>query len=62
MAEFTLEPDGAGSKVTWIMTGPTTLVSKIMHAIFPMDKMVGPMFDDGLKALKALSEKAPVAA
>ena len=62
MAEFTIEPDGAGSKVTWIMTGPTTLVSKIMHAIFPMDKMVGPMFDDGLKALRGLSEKAPVSA
>jgi hypothetical protein len=61
MAEFAIEPDGAGSKVTWIMTGPTTLVSKIMHAIFPMDKMVGPMFDDGLRALKRLSEKAPVA-
>jgi hypothetical protein len=61
-AEFTIEPDGAGSKVTWVMTGPVTFVSRIMHAVFPMDKMVGPMFDDGLKALKGVSEKAPVAA
>ena len=61
VAEFTIEPDGGGSKVTWAMTGPLTLVSKIMHAVFPMDKMVGPMFEDGLKALKGLTEKAPVA-
>ncbi|HZZ67984.1 MAG TPA: SRPBCC family protein [Phenylobacterium sp.] len=60
VAEFTIEPDGAGSKVTWAMTGPLTLVSKIMHAVFPMEKMVGPMFEDGLKALKDLSEKALV--
>ncbi len=61
-AEFTIEPDAAGSQVTWVMTGPMTLVTKIMHAVFPMDKMVGPMFDDGLKALKALAEKASVSA
>ena len=60
-AEFTIEPDGIGSKVTWAMTGPTTFVTRLMHAVFPMDKMVGPMFEDGLKALKGLTEKAPVA-
>lgn len=60
-AEFTIEPDGSGSKVTWAMTGPLTLVAKLMHAVFPMEKMVGPMFEDGLRALKGLSEKAPVA-
>ena len=60
-AEFTVEPDGTGSKVTWAMTGPMTLMTRLMHAVFPMDKMVGPMFEDGLKALKTLSDKAPVA-
>lgn len=60
-AEFTIEPDGAGSKVTWAMYGPTTFVTRLMHAVFPMDKMVGPQFDDGLRALKGLTEKAPVA-
>ncbi|MGZ3376945.1 MAG: SRPBCC family protein [Phenylobacterium sp.] len=61
VAEFTIESDGAGSKVTWAMTGPTTFVTRLMHAVFPMEKMVGPMFDDGLTALKGLTEKAPVA-
>ena len=62
IAEFTIEPDGTGSKLTWAMTGPMTLLTKLMHAVFPMDKMVGPMFEDGLKSLKGLSEKTPVAA
>ena len=60
-AEFTVEPEGTGSKVTWAMSGPLTFVSKLMHAVFPMEKMVGPQFDDGLRMLKNLAEKAPVA-
>ena len=60
-AEFTLEPQGAGTKVTWAMYGPTTFVTRLMHMVFPMDKMVGPQFAEGLASLKALSEKAPVA-
>lgn len=60
-AEFTIEPDGSGSKVTWAMTGPHTFMSKLMHAVFPMEKMVGPQFEEGLQALKGLTEKAPVA-
>jgi hypothetical protein len=32
-----------------------------MHMVFPMDKMVGPQFAEGLASLKAVSEKAPVA-
>ncbi|HEX5264570.1 MAG TPA: SRPBCC family protein [Phenylobacterium sp.] len=61
VAEFTVAPDGVGSKVTWAMSGQTTFVSRLMHAVFPMDKMLGPQFDDGLRALKGLAEKAPVA-
>jgi len=61
VAEFTVEPEGSGSKVTWAMTGPTTFVTRLMHAVFPMEKMVGPMFEQGLTAMKAISEKAPVA-
>lgn len=60
-AEFTLEPHGAGTKLTWAMYGPTTFVTRLMHLVFPMDKMVGPQFDEGLASLKAISEKAPAA-
>ncbi|MGZ6016947.1 MAG: SRPBCC family protein [Phenylobacterium sp.] len=61
-AEFTLEPQGGGTKVNWAMTGPHTLMSKVMHLVFPMDKMVGPQFAEGLASLKRIAEGASVAA
>lgn len=57
VAEFTFAPDGKGTKVTWAMTGPTPYVSKLMTTFVSMDKMVGPMFEEGLANLKTLSEK-----
>lgn len=60
IAEFTLEPQGAATKVTWAMHGPTTLMSKMMGLFFSMDKLVGPQFEDGLASLKRLTEMAPV--
>lgn len=59
--EFTLTPQGSGTKVTWAMHGPNTLMSKVMGLFFSMDKMVGPQFDEGLASLKGITEKAPVA-
>jgi len=56
-AEFTLEPQGAGTKVTWAMHGPNTLMSKVMGLFFSMDKLVGPQFDEGLANLKHLAEQ-----
>jgi len=61
-AEFTIEPQAVGTKVTWAMTGPHTLMSKVMHLVFPMDKMVGPQFAEGLASLKRIAEGASVAA
>jgi hypothetical protein len=59
-AEFTLEPQGSGTKVTWAMYGPNTLMSKVMGLFLSMDKLVGPQFEEGLQSLKRLSETAPV--
>lgn len=42
--------------VTWSMTGPLTLIGKIMGIFMSMDKMVGPDFEKGLAQLKALAE------
>jgi hypothetical protein len=56
-AEFTLEPQGGGTKVTWAMHGPNTLMSKVMGLFFTMDKLVGPQFDEGLASLKRLAEQ-----
>jgi carbon monoxide dehydrogenase subunit G len=61
-AEFTIEPQAVGTKVTWAMTGPHTLMSRMMHLVYPMDKMVGPQFAEGLASLKRIAEGASVAA
>jgi uncharacterized protein YndB with AHSA1/START domain len=55
-AEFTFEPKGKGARVTWAMTGPHTVMSKLMGVFFSMDKMVGPQFEEGLANLKRLVE------
>lgn len=51
---LTLVPDGGGTKVTWTITGPHTLMSKIFGLFFPMDKMVGKDFEKGLRQLEAV--------
>ena len=56
-ADFQLEPDGAGTKVTWSIHGPNPLVSKVMNIFMNFDAMIGKDFDNGLAALKALAEK-----
>jgi Polyketide cyclase / dehydrase and lipid transport len=56
-AEFSFEPDGAGTRVTWTMTGPKSLMMKVMGIFMNMDKMIGQAFDEGLGTLKELVEK-----
>lgn len=53
---FTIEPDGAGSRVTWSMTGKTTLVTRVMGVFSSMDAFLGRDFEKGLARLKAVSE------
>lgn len=55
--DFTLEPKGSSTLVTWTMNGPVPFVAKIMHVIFDMDKMVGTDFEAGLANLKVVAEK-----
>jgi len=56
-AEFNLLPEGNTTKVTWLMYGPMTYPRKVMSLLCRMDNMVGKQFDQGLAALKDLSEK-----
>lgn len=60
-AEFTFARDGQGTKVTWAMTGPVTLMSKIMGLFFSTEKLVGPQFEEGLANMKRVAESAPAA-
>ena len=57
IAEFTLEPVGAGSEVTWAMHGPSTLMSKVIGLFLDMDGMVGADFETGLATLKSIAER-----
>ena len=56
VTELRVHPDGAGSEVTWTMTGPHTLMTKVMGIFKSMDKMVGPDFEKGLASLKRVAE------
>ena len=57
IAEFTLEPNGGVTKVTWAMHGPSPFISKLMQVFFSMDKMIGKDFEAGLANMKGLAEK-----
>jgi hypothetical protein len=56
MAEFTLTPDAGGTRVTWAMFGPQPFVAKLMSLVFNNEKMMGPVFLDGLAAMKTVAE------
>jgi carbon monoxide dehydrogenase subunit G len=56
-AEFTLEPQGDTTKVTWAMHGPAVFIGKVMGIFIDMDNMIGKDFEAGLTSLKSLAEK-----
>jgi len=57
VAEFTIEPGGDNTTVTWAMHGPVTFMSRVMGVFINMDKMIGKDFETGLQNLKTLAEK-----
>ena len=62
---FALAPEGAGTRVTWAMSGENGFVGKAMSLFMDLDTMVGPDFEKGRAALQALAEaeaaRAPAA-
>jgi carbon monoxide dehydrogenase subunit G len=61
-AEFTLEPRGGATQVTWAMHGDAPFVSKLMGVFIDMDKLIGKDFAAGLASLKTLAERAGASA
>lgn len=55
--DYTLEPKGDATAVTWAMSGATPLLGKVFGLFVDCDKMVGKDFEEGLANLKALAEK-----
>ncbi len=56
IVEFTLEPHGRSTRVTWAMHGPSPYIVKVMSILFSMDRMIGKDFEAGLANLKAAAE------
>ena len=57
IVDFTLEPRGNSTQVTWAIHGPSPFISKVMSIVLNMDKMIGKDFEAGLAALKTVSEQ-----
>jgi len=55
-AEFTFRPEGQRTAVTWSMVGKLNFVTKIVHLVVNMDKMIGGNFEKGLADMKAVAE------
>jgi len=58
ITEFTFKPEGAGTAVTWSMSGHNNFIGKAMGLIMNCDKMVGGQFEKGFANLKAVVEPA----
>jgi hypothetical protein len=55
--EFLYTPQGSATKVDWVMYGPSAFFpGKLMSVFIPMDKMMGPTFEQGLDSLKSVAE------
>ncbi len=54
--EFTFQPQGNQTAVTWSMYGKRNFMSKAMSLVMSMEKMVGGQFETGLQQMKAVVE------
>lgn len=55
--DFTLEPKGGATQVTWALQGPMPFISKVICLFVDMDSMVGADMEAGLASLKAIAEQ-----
>ena len=57
IVDFTLEPKGDSTTVSWNIHGPMPFVSKVISVFCSMDSMIGKDFEAGLANLKAAAER-----
>jgi carbon monoxide dehydrogenase subunit G len=57
IVNFTLEPRGGATQLTWAMRGSFAYMAKLMGLFCDMDKMIGKDFEAGLANLKTLAER-----
>lgn len=56
VAEFTFEPSGGATNVSWAMHCRSPYLMKVATSVFSMDRLVGRDFETGLANLKAIAE------
>ena len=56
IAEFTFQPEGNQTVVTWTMTGKNNFIGKAFSLVVNCDKMVGGQFEKGLATMKSVVE------
>lgn len=57
--EFTVQPEGGATTVTWTMDGTNGFIEKAFCLFQNMDKLIGPDFEKGLAQLKTVAESRP---
>ena len=57
--EFTFQPEGGKTVVTWTMTGRNGFMGKAFGLFVNCDKMVGGDFEKGFASMKAIVEAKP---
>ena len=55
-AEFSFNPNGNQTAVTWTMAGTNNFMAKAFGLFMNMDKLVGADFEKGLAQLKSIAE------
>lgn len=60
-ADFKFEPEGAGTRVTWSMTGERPFLARAMCILFNADAQIGEMFEKGLANLATVAASPPPA-
>jgi hypothetical protein len=57
--EFTFQPVGEQTAVTWSMDGRNNFIGRIFCLFMNMDEMIGSKYEEGLASLKSIVEAAP---
>lgn len=56
MAEFTFQPEGDSTTVTWSMAGRNNFIAKAVGLFMDCEKMIGGQFEQGLAQMKEIVE------
>lgn len=54
--DYTLTPEGEGTRFTWGMTGENGFIGKLIGVIIDCEKMIGSQFEEGIANLKQVVE------